>query len=551
MVPDMTLLVNRPEKRKIEQISAPSKNRLPLVPARTSHESKFRNFTVTRNRARVTRHSKMSAVENVETTSSSIEELSGPPEHDEENQSPPTSNIVAVTVDNPEEERKRGPRRKPKKIPRPPNSFIIFRSEHQGRIKQEQPDLPNTEISRVIGHMWHKLTTDEKKIYEARAIEAKQEHAVKHPTWKFCPKRRKRRSSAYVPGVLSSTLSKGLLVSSNVRGATVTASTDLPISGMVGADGSTYPKRLHGNARSRSLLSIPYPTFTSAPPPTNFESSPSFGRTTAITLSPSTSTIRDAADAAASYSRYPSSKPFDFRTTLRPDSYYPLLPPPSHYVYAPTPPSTHYHQQQQQQQHHPHPHPQLPPPSSYQHAFYASPDPFELTMSQENANYVVPTLDEDNMDGAGALESDKSRRTPNIISQHIIPTPPPASGMYEESMAITAATMTGADESNKFSPSATSLSQTSLFGDNRSSWHYKMRVPSFGMSPPVATQETAQELYLSPTSCLRSSPATLSFPPETVSMNGTYPSSNFIMGSQLSHSPMDFLLPPTTNRRGN
>jgi hypothetical protein len=579
MVPETSLLVvGRSGERKREQVSTASNDqrRWPLVPARASRESTFRNFVVPTNRIHATRHAtKMSAVENMKATmmasSSSIEDSSAGDsleQEDEENQSPLASNALIIPVNHPGEERKRGPRKKPKKIPRPPNSFIIFRSEHQGKIKREQPSLPNTEISRIIGQMWHKLTADEKKIYEIRAIEAKQEHAVKHPTWRFCPRRRKHRSSSNFDDILTSTsLSKGLLVPSNASGTTMTTTTgtgtNLPISGMVGSDGSTYPRRFEGSTRLRSLPPIPYPTFGSAQV-TNFQTSPSLSGTTAtITLSPSTSTIRDTDPATTStYSRYPSpSKPFDLRTTatpattLRPDAY--NLPPPQYpllyYVYSPLPPSMHYHQHQ-----HPPPAPLAPP--SYQHARYVSPNPLELMMSHEKANYGLPVLDEDNMDrggGGGSLETNRSRRIPNIVvsQQHIMPTPPSVGGggIYDESMATVAAAAAAAvvDESNKFSLSATPPSQTSLFSDNRGPWSYKMRIPSFGMSPPVPTQETAQEFYLTPSSrVLRTSPATLNFPPEGVPMTGAYPSSNFIMGSQLPHSPMDFLLPPT-NRRGN
>jgi hypothetical protein len=77
-------------------------------------------------------------------------------------------NDHAKTVNNEEEELSKKDAKKNKeneKVPRPPNSFMIFRSKQHMKIRREQPKLPNTEISRIIGQMWYQLSYEEKKIY--------------------------------------------------------------------------------------------------------------------------------------------------------------------------------------------------------------------------------------------------------------------------------------------------------------------------------------------------------------------------------------------------
>ena len=79
------------------------------------------------------------------------------------------------------------------KIPRPPNSFIIFRSERHNLVRESHPNIPNTEVSKIIGEMWKKLSDSEKQEFEKKAEQAKKEHSEQYPTWKFCPRRRRRR----------------------------------------------------------------------------------------------------------------------------------------------------------------------------------------------------------------------------------------------------------------------------------------------------------------------------------------------------------------------
>ena len=47
--------------------------------------------------------------------------------------------------------------------------YTIFSAEHNKIVRQENPDAPFGELSRLIGLKWKALDPDEKKIYEDRA----------------------------------------------------------------------------------------------------------------------------------------------------------------------------------------------------------------------------------------------------------------------------------------------------------------------------------------------------------------------------------------------
>ncbi|KLO05815.1 high mobility group box, partial [Schizopora paradoxa] len=70
-------------------------------------------------------------------------------------------------------------------IPRPPNAFILFRSDF---IAKHKRDLSNQQsISRIAGVVWKALPESERKIWFARAEEAKSAHSQQFPGYQFAP----------------------------------------------------------------------------------------------------------------------------------------------------------------------------------------------------------------------------------------------------------------------------------------------------------------------------------------------------------------------------
>ncbi|TYJ52733.1 hypothetical protein B9479_006667 [Cryptococcus floricola] len=86
-------------------------------------------------------------------------------------------------------------------IPRPPNAWIIYRSEILTRFKKGDKipgyrkarddlglaPLPDSDDDKVISYLWKHETKQNKSHYEHQAALRKEEHALKYPNYKFKP----------------------------------------------------------------------------------------------------------------------------------------------------------------------------------------------------------------------------------------------------------------------------------------------------------------------------------------------------------------------------
>ena len=68
-------------------------------------------------------------------------------------------------------------------IPRPPNAFILYRSE----LCKECPERNNRHISQIAGVLWRNMSEEKKDFYRAQAAQALAEHKLKYPNYKFSP----------------------------------------------------------------------------------------------------------------------------------------------------------------------------------------------------------------------------------------------------------------------------------------------------------------------------------------------------------------------------
>ena len=79
-----------------------------------------------------------------------------------------------------------------KRIPRPRNAFMIYRSTVWAQQKIPTGiERDHRHISRIIGHCWNSLPEEEKRIWRAKAEEEKQEHLRKYPGYRYSPITRK------------------------------------------------------------------------------------------------------------------------------------------------------------------------------------------------------------------------------------------------------------------------------------------------------------------------------------------------------------------------
>ncbi|QRV96613.1 HMG (high mobility group) box protein [Ceratobasidium sp. AG-Ba] len=89
----------------------------------------------------------------------------------------------------------RNPR--PAQPPRPPNAWILYRSDKLRELASNQPPgprKPQAEISKIISQMWSSEGPETKGRYEARAEEKKAEHAALYPDYKFAPMKKEDKA---------------------------------------------------------------------------------------------------------------------------------------------------------------------------------------------------------------------------------------------------------------------------------------------------------------------------------------------------------------------
>ncbi|KAI0760358.1 hypothetical protein C8Q74DRAFT_1207983, partial [Fomes fomentarius] len=81
----------------------------------------------------------------------------------------------------------------PGKIPRPPNSFILYRSKEEVMLRAQakalfgKDKLKCSDISKAVGLSWADQPKAVKDHYAGLARIAAQEHKLKYPDYKFTP----------------------------------------------------------------------------------------------------------------------------------------------------------------------------------------------------------------------------------------------------------------------------------------------------------------------------------------------------------------------------
>ncbi|KAK0464175.1 hypothetical protein IW261DRAFT_1524348 [Armillaria novae-zelandiae] len=77
------------------------------------------------------------------------------------------------------------------RIPRPPNSYIIFRKDIVAKkLIPKAAEHDSRHLSRIIGEMWNKLPEAEKRYYQQRAEEELQNHKILYPNYVYQPQKR-------------------------------------------------------------------------------------------------------------------------------------------------------------------------------------------------------------------------------------------------------------------------------------------------------------------------------------------------------------------------
>ncbi|KAL1919249.1 uncharacterized protein VTP21DRAFT_1941 [Calcarisporiella thermophila] len=91
-----------------------------------------------------------------------------------------------------------------KKIPRPRNSFIIYRQERQREINNVYAGISNNDISKIVGELWSLESDEVKEAYRALAEEEKRLHKERYPEYKYKPRKRRKKPDAEVLSPITS-----------------------------------------------------------------------------------------------------------------------------------------------------------------------------------------------------------------------------------------------------------------------------------------------------------------------------------------------------------
>ncbi|RDB28976.1 Transcription factor ste11 [Hypsizygus marmoreus] len=108
-----------------------------------------------------------------------------------------TPSPLSASLSSPELVRASHSRRRQKgHISRPPNAFMLFRSDFWAKEKQKEVPIErdHRDISRIAGHCWNNLSGEEKARYQRLAAQRKQMHTIENPGYKYAPAARKDRA---------------------------------------------------------------------------------------------------------------------------------------------------------------------------------------------------------------------------------------------------------------------------------------------------------------------------------------------------------------------
>ncbi|XP_019634369.1 PREDICTED: protein SOX-15-like [Branchiostoma belcheri] len=75
-------------------------------------------------------------------------------------------------------------------VKRPLNAFMVWSRVRRAKLREEMPDLRNTEISRRLGAEWREMSAEQKLPHIQRSRQLRIEHFDMYPNYRYRPKRK-------------------------------------------------------------------------------------------------------------------------------------------------------------------------------------------------------------------------------------------------------------------------------------------------------------------------------------------------------------------------
>ncbi|KAJ2822552.1 slightly ste11-like protein, partial [Coemansia sp. 'formosensis'] len=82
---------------------------------------------------------------------------------------------------------------KPKRTPRPPNAFILYRKAKQAEVIRDHPGVSNKDVSCIIGQMWKSEEPHVQDKFREQAEIEKKKHKDQYPNYKYQPRKPKNK----------------------------------------------------------------------------------------------------------------------------------------------------------------------------------------------------------------------------------------------------------------------------------------------------------------------------------------------------------------------